>query len=59
MVNTMRAGKVLFHSILKGRQILGDFLLGPVGGTGAADMVPFFLISMNVDKMSGATAITL
>lgn len=59
MVNTMRAGKVLFHSLLKGRQILGNFLLGLVGGTGAADVVPFFLKSMNLDRMSEATAITL
>lgn len=55
----MKAGILLFHSLLVGGQILGDFLLGLIGVTGTADTVPFLHIPMNVGRMSGASALTL
>lgn len=58
-MNIVRAGEVLFHSFLAGGQILGDYLLGLEEGTVADDTVLFLLILMDMDGMSGASAITL
>lgn len=61
----MRAGKALFHSFgngvpsVTGEQIPGDFLLHLAGRTGVPDMLPFSLITMDVDRMPKAAAITL